>query len=126
MKRFISILISVVTLLLASFFAGCESQGDYADFYNFTTQIHVEVYTGKLSDEVRTQIKDTLNELEDAFSISKSTSLPARFNALQQSQTITLTQTEKDVIEKAFWGYEFTQGRFNPAVYPLSDRKSVV
>ena len=120
MKRFISILISVVTLLLASFFAGCESQGDYADFYNFTTQIHVEVYTGKLSDEVRTQIKDTLNELEDAFSISKSTSLPARFNALQQSQTITLTQMEKDVIEKAFWGYEFTQGRFNPAVYPLS------
>lgn len=120
MKRFLSIILSLITISLAITFSGCQQSGDNADFYNFTTQIHVEVYKGKLSNSVKEQIKTTLDDLENTFSISRQTSLPSRFNLSSANQTITLTQTEQTVVKKAIWGYDWTDGKFNPAVYPLS------
>ena len=120
MKKLLCVLFSALTLIGSTLFASCSPQGDYADFYNFTTEIHVEVYSGKLSNSLKKEIGDLLDQLENDFSVNKSNSFTARFNSLSANESLTLTEKEKEVFEYAQSQYIFTQGAFNPAVYPLS------
>lgn len=120
MKKLLCIFFSVLTLICSTFFASCSPEGDYADFYNFTTEIHVEVYEGKLSNQTREQISSILNQLENDFSVNRQNSLTARFNSLSVGESITLTEREKQVFTYAQSQFQFTEGAFNPAVYPLS------
>lgn len=117
MKIFKRCLTLVMAFTISFFSFGCTKTSTL-DFTCFNTGIHVEVSGKKLSNELQISIKDALYLLEEQFSV-KDGSFTKSFNdceigaSLQiDTQTVQLLETVKDL-------YEFTDKKFNPAVYPL-------
>ncbi len=119
MKKFIKFIAVILCLPLTLGFFGCNDDGDSADFYYFNTQINVVVYKGSLTDKVKNKINEVLDGLESEYSVNKSNSFTERFNALQVGQTLNVSSQTIEILNKAKEGYVFSDGRFNPRVYPL-------
>jgi thiamine biosynthesis lipoprotein len=97
----------------------CSNGGDSADFYYFNTQVTVEVYSGSLIDQTKSQIDRYLKELDKAYRIADQNSVSYKFNNLAVGESFELPQGAKEVFEDCLNYYSVTQGAFNPAVYPL-------
>lgn len=116
LKRITAIL---CLLCFATNFYACNDKVNSADFYYFNTEIHVQV-DGSLKESTQDEIKNLLSSLHTSYRLTDSNdSFSAQFNALASGESMTVTNEQADLLEKCKEYYEFTQGKFNPAVYPL-------
>lgn len=116
-KRFTAICCAIC---FSTFFASCEKASASVDLYYFNTEIHVQVEGTSLSQDTIEQIDGRLNELHNLYRIqNQNTSFTAQFNALQDGGSLTAPSHVIDLLTKCKEYYFFTQGKFNPAVYPL-------
>lgn len=97
----------------------CSFNGVAVDFYYFNTSIHVEVHDFALSKTDIGNIEKQLSDLENEFDVHKQTSFLAKFNSADKDTALTLSPTAKELVLSAKKYYEFTNGLFDPTVYPL-------
>ncbi|MBE5754007.1 MAG: FAD:protein FMN transferase [Clostridiales bacterium] len=114
-KLFAVILALSITL---SLFA-CENRGSAFDFTCFNTYIHIQTATKPISKDTENKIKSTFFELESEFDANKENSIVYRFNNGLKNTPITLSDKAVEIFTQVDTAYAFTQGGFDPTVYPL-------
>ena len=117
MKKFSKLFLILLSIILAFNSLSCGFRGDSFSVTAFGSPAYVEVYDKPLTEEVKTKIKDTLSALELEFSVNIDGSTVKNIN---ENIDFTLSPSAKDVIEKSQTYYEFSNQKFNPAVYPLN------
>ncbi len=105
-------------MLLNTFsFYGCKDVNDSFVYTAFGTTVKVAVKEKTLTNEVTEQIKHQLDSLENEFSVNKQNSALSVINS-STTQTLSVRGVEVFSLAKEF--YSFSNGKFNPATYPLS------
>ncbi len=105
-------------MLLSTFsFLGCKGVNDSFVYTAFGTTVKVAVQEKTLTNEVTEQIKHQLDSLENEFSVNKQNSALSVINS-STTQTLSVRGVEVFSLAKEF--YSFSNGKFNPATYPLS------
>lgn len=121
MKKFRLSLCVFLSLFVFVFAVGCSGEKPRtAEFICFNSLVTVCVYDKPLSDEVVNEIKTTFTALEKEFSTTDGT-FTSVFNAAEKNVPVPLSSHGRAVYDAAKAVYESTDGKFNPAVYPLID-----
>lgn len=119
-KKIFASLISVLLCLFSASCSSCSKDFDTADFYYFNTEIHVEVDGKELAKETIDEIDEKLNLLHTVYKLNdKNGSFTAQFNAMPGGESMVVTKREANLLNKCKEYYFLTEGKFNPAVYPL-------
>lgn len=114
LKNFLCFLFCTIFCLQ---FLGCNTTSTL-DFTCFNTAVHVEVTGKSMSDDVKNTIKNALNTLEVQFSATNGT-FTNTFNNLETNNSINASDTAIEIMDLSKELHYFTNGKFNPAVYPL-------
>lgn len=101
------------------FAAGCSGERPRtADFICFNSLVTVCVYDKPLSDDAVNEIKTAFTALEREFSTTGGMFTEA-LNSADKDVLVPISSHGRAVYRAAKAVYEFTDGKFNPAVYPL-------
>ena len=114
--KFLSIIFLVI--LLSSSLA-CSPKYYSKDFFFFNTQISVVTKNRAISSGAEEKLTSLFSKLEKEFSPSEDNSCTRQFNNLEVGQTITLSSTAIELFDLAKTCFSYSDGLFNPAVFPL-------
>lgn len=120
MRRFFFIL--VVCVLLLQPFATCTaaSFSRYTQNY-FGTASMLFLYETEGAQETWEAVKELLETIDAAVSISREGSDLARFNALEAGEGMPVSDLTAEILSIAFQAWELTGGLYDPTVFPLVD-----
>lgn len=119
MKSLVKILSVVTALVLSLASFSCKNKGSAIDLYYFNSPVHVQTQGKVLSSEDLQGVKDLLSSLQKEFDLSSEESTLSVFNGSGERQPINLSKNAIEVFTAAKDSYEFTDGKFNPAIYPV-------
>lgn len=109
----------ILTLILIFACSACSKKGSALDFYYFNTVIHVETYSTAVSPDTVKKLENLFSEIENEFDYKNLNSFTYNFNRASANSTIELSTHSKEIIDKCLEYYTFTEGKFNPGIYPL-------
>lgn len=112
--KFISLFICICLLTCLS---ACRINS--SSFRAFNTFVYIDTYGQTFSKTQEKEIQNTLISLENTFSATKEGSFLSKINGAENGQVINANATEREIFALATEFYTFSQGKFNPAVYPL-------
>lgn len=117
MKKFCTLFFAFLLSILSLSAGACTTKGDSYSLSSFGSPVYIEVYDKTLTDKVKGDISSLLFSLENEFSINNENSVVFKIN---NNIPYTLSQRAIEVltISKDYWN--FTNKKFNPAVYPLN------
>ncbi|MBQ9734597.1 MAG: FAD:protein FMN transferase [Clostridia bacterium] len=119
MKK-IGIILSLILISLSTFlFISCADGGSSLDCYYFKTGIHIETHDFNMSDDTQTKLKNLFSSLEKEFDINDSKSTVYAFNNANVGDVFNLSTHGRNVLLSSKNLYSFTDGLFDPSVYPL-------
>lgn len=116
LRRFLALILATISIISL---CGCKNQGGIIDLTYFNTAVHIETHDKPISENTLLLVKQALSAFESDFSTNATNSLINRFNDAETGSTFNLTERESEVISQSKRSYLFTDGLFNPAVYPL-------
>ncbi len=119
MKSFVKFLTIIFAIILLSSNLACAPKYYTKDFFFFNTQISVVTKNRAISSEAEKKLTSIFSGLEKEFSPSEEESLTKAFNDLKQGEVVTLTSTAVEVFDLAKTCFSYSDGLFNPAVFPL-------
>ena len=114
-------LLSVVLAVILCFsFTACGGKRSIDAFY-FNSDIHIETRNKPLPLSMEKEITGYLDYLDKAFSITKDNSIVSKYNNLKVGESVALSDPlEIEVFKQVIKAQEFSDGKFNCTVYPLS------
>ena len=116
-KKFTTVILTICFILCLT---ACTTKGSAENFYYFNTIIHVETHGTVISANTKARLNVLFKGLEDEFDINTNGSLVNRFNQMDKSGAITLSTDAISVLNVAKDCYTFSDGKFNPCIYPLT------
>ncbi len=119
MRKFCLFLILIIFCLSASTLLACDKGGSSLDCYYFKTGIHIESHDKPLSDKTTSQLRALFSSLENEFDNKKEGSLVYAFNHSSVGENLKLSNHGANVLSLSKSCYEYTDGLFDPSVYPL-------
>jgi thiamine biosynthesis lipoprotein len=119
MKILKRLFLFLIILVLAFPAFSCAEKSSVLDFNRFNTAVHVETHGTVMDAETENLIKSLFSDLENQFDLNKIGSITYQFNNASIGQTLSLTENGAQLLKIAKDCYAFTDGDFNPAVYPL-------
>lgn len=115
MKKRIAALLSGTMLLCCS--CRTEPEKSFGTFFAMNTYMNVTLY-GENSEEVMKSINDKINELESLWSVTDSESDIYKLNNAN-GNVVSVNGYTSDIADFSLSMAEFTNGAFNPAIYPV-------
>ncbi len=115
-KKFVSLILSVLLLFTL---CSCAPKQSSIDFYFFNTQITVFTRGTTVLNATKTELENFFSSLEDEFSLDGENSIINAFNTAKIGDELTLSNRASKLFESAKDCYNFTDKKFNPAVFPL-------
>ncbi|MBQ4098482.1 MAG: FAD:protein FMN transferase [Clostridia bacterium] len=119
MKSFVKFLTIVFAVILLSTSFACAPKYHSKDFFFFNTQISVVTKNRAISSDAEEKLTSLFSGLEKEFSPSEDNSFTKIFNSLEVGQTMTLSSTAIELYDLAKTCFSYSDGLFNPAVFPL-------
>lgn len=116
MKKFLHLFIAICILICSVCFVGCGASFNSFSFTAFNTEVFITV-KGEIPKEVKDSITNCVSALDEEFALTNQNSCIYKFNNGEQASL----STDGELIfnlSKEF--YAFTNGKFNPAIYPLT------
>lgn len=103
-------------------FSGCApSRGEAFNFYAMNTAIYAEATDKPFNQNEGENIRNLFLSLEKEFSASEKDSFISRFNEAKAGEKTEVSDTGKALFKLCEKACALTEGRFNPAVLPLSE-----
>lgn len=115
-RRIFSLILSLAFILSV---CACAPKGSVIDLTYFNTAIHIETHDKVIDKNTQASIKNLLYDLENRFDVNNENSLTAEFNSSSKNASFDISDREYDIISTAKDCFNFSDGDFNPAVYPL-------
>ena len=119
MKHLIRFISAFLILLSLFCFSACKNKSGVLEFTEFNTLIHIETHDKAMSTQTEQSIRTLFSELDNEFDANSTDSFVYRLNNSKSGITVQLGQTAIEVLSLAQNYVEYTDGKFNPAVYPL-------
>ncbi|MBR1968608.1 MAG: FAD:protein FMN transferase [Clostridia bacterium] len=119
MKNFNRFITAIILIILLSFTFACAPKGSAIDFSYFNTNIHIETYGKVISNQAETKLRNIFSALESEFDIDNQNSLTYKFNSASIGEKFSLTDNGVKVVKAALDGYVFSDGCYDPSIYPL-------
>ncbi len=88
-------------------------------FTAFNTVIRIESHDKSISSSTKKQLESLFSELEQEFDANQNNSFIYALNSSEANQPISLSKTSKELLTLAREFYNFSEQKFNPAVYSL-------
>ena len=119
MKK-LSFFFAVISALISIFsFVGCGAGGSAIDLRYFNTAVHIETHDKPLSDATISSVNALLSQLQNEFDEKNSQSVTYKLNSNAENQSFLLSNHGANVFSIAKECYEFTNGLFDPTIYPI-------
>lgn len=115
MKQLIRLLCLTLSIVLILSLIGCGTNSQYS-FENFNSVVTINAKGVK--QQTIDKIELQFNNLDKEFSVTNGT-FTYNFNTLNSGESVSVSDTAKIVLDSCFRLYNYTNGKFNPAVYPL-------
>jgi len=119
MKKFTALILLLIFCLLS--FTACSEDKSYSSFNYFScnTEIFIkDVSTDEKYQEFITKSEEILENVSNSSSIDNGTL--KQLNDAPIDTEILITKTLYEILSSAIELYEFTNKKFNPALYPIS------
>lgn len=116
MKKLFTLFIVFLTVFLTA----CNTAASTTLFY-FNAPVSLNFYDGNKLNTLTNDIKKILEEIHDNTDTQNVNSDVSKFNALQENESVTISDATKDILTIALEVEEMTNGAFNPAIYPLTE-----
>lgn len=116
MKKFLAFLLSFLII----FTTACNTNASVSFFY-FNAPISLNFYDGNKLKDYSNDIEDLLKEIQTATDTQNINSDVAKFNSLKEGESVTISDTTKNILEVALEVNKLTGGAFNPFIYPLTE-----
>ena len=117
--KFTAIILAAI-ICLSCF--GCSNSARAIDAFYFNSDIHIETRNKPFDTSMEHEITGYLDYLDKAFSITQEDSIVSKYNNLKGGENVLLSDPlEIDVFKQVIAAQEFSDGKFNCAVYPLSE-----
>lgn len=120
MVKKVATILCVLACLL-SYFLGCNNANSYdsLSLSYFNTHIYVQTVDKKIPNQTKDKLNNLFSSLQEEFSISDEQSFVYKFNIASEGSCFTLSEQGAKLFEIAYECFSFTQGLFDPTVYPL-------
>lgn len=118
MKKIIALILSLLTVICPLMLGGCNNTYYSFSANYFGTSVYAVVKGKPISEETKTKLNNLLSETENSLSINKANSAVNAFN--NATETAEVNQTFLTILESSKTLNAFTNGKYNPAVYPIS------
>lgn len=118
MKKLLSFLLILIMLCLCLSSVACKGS-QILSFSAFNTDIRIEARDKNISSYTKEKLQQLFSSLENQFDTSDSSSLVYQLNSSSKNTPVLLNATSREVLSLAKEYYLFSEGNFNPAVYPL-------
>ncbi len=115
-KKLLSISIAFI---IAISLVGCKQKVNSYVFTAFNCPVTICSYSKTINAKTKNLIKTFATDAENQFDINNENSFNAKFNNLEENQTLKLNQVELQIFNQAKTAYTLSGGKFNPTVYPL-------
>lgn len=116
LTRFISVIFILVSLFC---FSACSNENKVLEFTEFNTLIRIETHDKAMMEQTQRSIKVLFSELDGEFDANSEDSFIYNLNNSKGGTTFQLSQAATKILSLAKSCLEYTDGKFNPAVYPL-------
>lgn len=122
MKTIKKIFPLILTIIICLSCLSCNGTFGYYTFNHtaFNSPLYIEVYDKDLTDQIKSEIAQLITTLEDSFDVENENSLPSRLKNAPLSTNVPLTDIELEILRTTKDYHEYSQGKFNPLLYPLS------
>ncbi len=118
MKKFLLIFSLILTAIFAMPNFGCANS-QILTLTAFDTVVRIEAHDKNISKNTQNQLSELFSTLEKQFDVNDKTSFIHQLNCTESNNEIELSSTQKEVLALAKECFVFSEGKFNPAVYPL-------
>jgi len=121
MKKILRVFSLFFVLVLSFIHTACSPSGSAIDLYAFNTAIHIETHDKEIEKSTIEKLNSEINRLDSEFDAHSESSYVYKVN---NGETQTLIPVFSDVIKLVKLAkeyYEFSEGKFNFALYPLID-----
>ena len=119
MKKLTALILALMLGFSTLIFGGCDSTyHTYSKTY-FNTSVYAVVKGEPISQEIKNQIDSSLEQIENSLSLTNPNSKLSLFNDSSRAYSA-VDEPFAQIYQKAIALNEFTLGKYNPAVYPLS------
>ena len=119
LKKWQAIILAVCLISTILFSTACSTKGCAVDFVYFNTVIHVETHGSTISNQTEKDLENLFSSLEREFSCSNQSSYTYAINSAGANLPTKVNQRYATVFSLAKEYHDFTNGLFNPAIYPL-------
>lgn len=119
MRFFNKTLSVIIALLLTVSICGCKQKIDTFVFTAFNCQITVCTYSNPISENTEELITQFANDIQNRFDANIDGSFTAKFNSLNQNETLSISDLEYEILSVAKNAHQISNGKFDPTVYPL-------
>lgn len=118
LRRLAALFAAVILIFSLS---ACAPKGSVLTFAAFNTIIRIETHGTVVSSTTKNQLENLFSHLQNSFDKNISGSLTNRFNQTDTlNAPILLSDEEFEVINSAKFCYDFSNGKFDPTIYPLT------
>lgn len=119
MRKIKKTFVFILSLIIFSTLFSCSKNGSAVDFYAFNTVIHVETHDSTLSEQTQTALNEFFVSLSQEFACNYSSSAIYKFNNATVNDEIKISSAAVEVFTVSANLYNFSDKKFNPAIYPL-------
>ncbi len=116
MKKFLAFLLSFLII----FTTACSTSASVSFFY-FNAPISLNFYDGNKLKSYSNDIEDLLKEIQSDTDTENVNSDITKFNLLKEGESVTISDTTKNILEVALEVNKLTGSVFNPFIYPLTE-----
>ena len=117
MKKLSLAILIIISALFSLSFYGCANNVQVYTTFAFGSSVRIEVHGKPISNELKEQMSFLLTSLENTYSVNVEGSVISNINA---NISTSLTDENKQIFKLCSEYYTLSNGKFNPAVYPLN------
>ena len=101
-------------------FSACGGEQRHFTAFNGTAAVTVQSNNKALSDNAAAKIRTLLDGLNEEFSATEETSTVCKINSMAAGEKTEISERFKSIAVSCGEMREFTDGKFDPSVYPLT------
>lgn len=123
MKRKLKLIANLINLCFVFSISlclfSCAKKYDSVDLFYFNAPIHIQVEGARLNEDIKEDLKSLFFDIQNEFDKNDANSMVYKFNNANINEKFETSEHFKALFCSAKELYKYSDGLFNPSIYPL-------